>query len=56
LHIQVPPHLTTEVSHKVAHDVEEALRRQWPDIDEVLIHTEPSYITRADFQAHEAKQ
>jgi cation diffusion facilitator family transporter len=42
LHIQVPPATTVAESHDIAHRVEEALRREYGQITDVVIHVEPA--------------
>lgn len=42
LHIHVPPEMTIEQAHEVTHQVEDRLRDQFPQLVDVVIHTEPS--------------
>jgi len=42
LHIQVSPDISTEQSHAIAHEVQHELRRQYPHVRDVTIHTEPA--------------
>ena len=42
LHIQVIPSLTVEEGHTIAHRVQSALRSEYPQIVEVVVHTEPA--------------
>lgn len=39
--IHVPSNLTLEEAHGTAHRVEETLKRQIPEVSEVIIHVEP---------------
>ena len=41
LHIQVEPEMTVFHAHGLADQVEDALKRQFPAITEVLVHIEP---------------
>ena len=45
LHIHVDPNMTTEVSHKVTHDVIRTIKGHFPEVLDVLIHTEPAFAT-----------
>jgi cation diffusion facilitator family transporter len=42
LHVHVNPQMTVEESHRIAHAVKAALRREIPRIHDVLVHIEPS--------------
>lgn len=42
LHILVAPNTSVEQSHALAHRVEQALRQKYPQIDDVMVHVEPS--------------
>ena len=42
LHVQVAPGTTVEEGHAVAHQVEEALRLQYGQITDVVVHVEPA--------------
>ncbi|MCC7460082.1 MAG: cation transporter [Proteobacteria bacterium] len=41
LHIQVAPETTTLASHRMAHNIENRIQKEFPGIIEVLVHTEP---------------
>lgn len=41
LHIQVAPEMTTIVAHRLAHKIEKDIKKEFPGIIEVLVHTEP---------------
>ncbi|MEZ4845480.1 MAG: cation diffusion facilitator family transporter [Bdellovibrionota bacterium] len=41
LHIQVAPEMTTIASHRLAHNIESRIQKEFPGIVEVLVHTEP---------------
>jgi len=42
LHVQVAPGTTIEEGHAIAHQVEEALRLQYGQITDVVVHLEPA--------------
>lgn len=42
MHLWVDPQMTVAASHRLAHSVKDAIRRQHPAVREVLIHVEPS--------------
>ena len=42
LHIHVDPAMTVERAHRVTHDVAGAVRAAFPEVADVLIHTEPA--------------
>jgi cation diffusion facilitator family transporter len=42
LHIHVDPTMTVERAHRVTHDVAGAVRAAFPEVADVLIHTEPA--------------
>jgi cation diffusion facilitator family transporter len=42
LHIHVDPSMTVEEAHRVTHDVVFAVRAAFPEVADVLIHTEPA--------------
>lgn len=42
MHVRVAPEMTVAASHRVAHDVKDAIRMKYPTVREVLIHIEPS--------------
>lgn len=42
LHIHVDPTMTVERAHRVTHEVARAVRRAFPEVADVLIHTEPA--------------
>jgi cation diffusion facilitator family transporter len=41
LHVMVDPDIKTEESHEIAHDVEDMVKREFPEIKDVVIHIEP---------------
>jgi cation diffusion facilitator family transporter len=41
LHVQVDPQATVEEAHGIAHRVESAIREQWPEVEDVVVHVEP---------------
>jgi cation diffusion facilitator family transporter len=41
LHIHVAPDMTVAAAHDLTHAVEEEIRRRFPNVDDVIIHTEP---------------
>lgn len=41
LHIQVAPEMTTIEAHRLAHNIESRIQKEFPGIVEVLVHTEP---------------
>ena len=41
LHISVDSRMSTEEAHRIAHEVENALRSSFPEIAEIIIHVEP---------------
>jgi cation diffusion facilitator family transporter len=45
LHIQVDPEITTAASHRIAHEVVAAVKRDIAGVAEVLVHAEPYYPT-----------
>lgn len=42
IHVEVAPELTVRRAHEIAHEVKAALRRQRPEIADVLVHVEPA--------------
>jgi cation diffusion facilitator family transporter len=42
LHIHVDPKMTVERAHRVTHEVAGAVRAAFPEVADVLIHTEPA--------------
>ena len=42
LHIHVDPGMTVERAHQVTHDVARAVRAAFPEVADVMIHTEPA--------------
>jgi cation diffusion facilitator family transporter len=42
LHIHVPPQMSIEEAHLLTHEVEDRLREAFPQIQDVVIHTEPA--------------
>lgn len=45
LHIHVNPLLSTEASHKITHHAIKVIKEKFPEVVDVLIHTEPSFVT-----------
>lgn len=45
LHIHVNPLLSTEASHKITHHAIKVIKDKFPEVIDVLIHTEPSFVT-----------
>ena len=41
LHIHVAPEMTVATAHDLTHAVESEIRRRFPNVDDVIIHTEP---------------
>lgn len=41
MHVEVDPQMTVLQSHKIAHDVKDAVRRAMPAVRDVLVHVEP---------------
>jgi cation diffusion facilitator family transporter len=41
LHILVSPEMTTGEAHELAHSVEDAIKKEFPSVIDVVIHTEP---------------
>jgi len=41
LHIHVPPDMTTQESHALAHEVVERIQREHPGVSDVIVHVEP---------------
>ena len=41
LHIQIHPDVTTGDAHELAHSVEDAIKKEFPSVIDVVIHTEP---------------
>lgn len=41
LHVQVDPQATIEQAHRIAHDVEDAIRAAMPEVLDVVTHVEP---------------
>ncbi len=41
LHVLVDPETTTRESHDVAHEVEEAIKKRFPSVTDVVVHIEP---------------
>ncbi len=46
LHIHVHPLMTTEDSHRLTHQVIRTIKHRFPEVLDVLIHTEPSFLTK----------
>ncbi|OGQ09016.1 MAG: hypothetical protein A3G32_09235 [Deltaproteobacteria bacterium RIFCSPLOWO2_12_FULL_40_28] len=43
LHIQVDPQMTLDTAHRLTHKVIETIKKEFPLVVDVLIHTEPAY-------------
>ncbi len=41
MHVEVDPEMTVRASHRVAHDVKDAIRAAMPNVQDVLVHIEP---------------
>jgi cation diffusion facilitator family transporter len=41
--IEVSPHLTVEVAHKVTQEVRAEIQKAWPFVRDVIVHVEPFY-------------
>ncbi|GJL63774.1 MAG: cation transporter [Nitrospirales bacterium] len=41
LSIHVQPSLSIQVAHQLAHDVEEAIKKQFSNVEDVIVHVEP---------------
>lgn len=46
LHILVSPHLTTREAHDIADRVELAIKERFPEVADIVVHTEPDEVTR----------
>jgi cation diffusion facilitator family transporter len=46
MHVQVDPQMTVQCSHEIAHEVKDRVRRQFPEVRDVLIHIEPALSPR----------
>lgn len=42
MHVQVDPKMTVQRSHEIAHEVKDRVRRQFPEVRDVLVHIEPA--------------
>jgi cation diffusion facilitator family transporter len=42
MHVQVDPQMTVQRSHEIAHAVKDRVRRQFPEVRDVLVHIEPA--------------
>jgi cation diffusion facilitator family transporter len=42
MHVEVDPQMTVQRSHHIAHAVKDAVRREMPQVHDVLVHIEPS--------------
>lgn len=43
MHVHVDPQMSVERSHRIAHAVKDAIRRELPHVHDVLVHIEPSH-------------
>jgi divalent metal cation (Fe/Co/Zn/Cd) transporter len=41
LHVLVTPETTVDEGHRIAHQVEAALRQKYPHLDDIVVHVEP---------------
>jgi cation diffusion facilitator family transporter len=41
LHIKLDPEMTLRRAHEITHHVEDSLRREFPEVADVVVHTEP---------------
>lgn len=41
--IEVDPHLTVEVAHKISQEVRIEIQKEWPAVRDVIVHIEPYY-------------
>lgn len=41
MHVEVDPEMTVRASHRVAHEVKDAIRTAMPNVQDVLVHIEP---------------
>ena len=48
MHVQVDPQMTVQRSHEIAHEVKNRVRRQFPEVRDVLVHIEPAHGFHAD--------
>lgn len=46
IHIQVAPLATVEAGHRIAHTVQDAIKRTLPQVHDVVVHIEPFYPDR----------
>ena len=42
MHVEVDPQMTVQRSHQIAHEVKDTVRREMPNVRDVLVHIEPS--------------
>jgi cation diffusion facilitator family transporter len=50
LHVMVDPEIKTRESHGIAHDVEDQVKREFPEVKDVVIHIEPYRQKRKRYQ------
>jgi cation diffusion facilitator family transporter len=50
--VHVSPESSLEAAHKVAHEVEEAIRRELPSVADIVVHAEPIHHDRRLDKAH----
>ena len=41
--VEVDPHLTVEVAHKISQEVRHEIQKEWPAVRDVIVHIEPYY-------------
>lgn len=42
MHVEVDPQMTVQRSHEIAHQVKDGIRREMPNVRDVLVHIEPA--------------
>ena len=42
MHVEVDPQMTVKRAHEIAHDVKDKVRRELPEVHDVLVHIEPA--------------
>src|SRR5439155_1116044 len=48
MHVEVDPQMTVQRSHEIAHDVKDRIRSRIPRVRDVLVHIEPSRMTKPE--------
>ncbi|GJL61538.1 MAG: cation transporter [Nitrospirales bacterium] len=41
LSIHVQPHISIQLAHQLAHDAEDAMKKHFPNVEDVIVHVEP---------------